>query len=75
MAAMLGQFVARISQCCKMVTWGSIMVHIPQEKSDRVNDGPCQLSMEYRKEHVTPLQRYDPLLFIWLSCWPIFKLN
>ena len=31
----------------KMATWGSIMVHTPLESSDRVNDGPCHLSIWY----------------------------
>ena len=50
-------FLAEMSQDSKMVTWGSIMVHIPLESSIRVNAEPSHLSRGYGKEYKMALQQ------------------
>ncbi len=40
-----------------MATWSSIMVHTTLENSERVNDGPCHVSLEDEKDYDSPLQK------------------
>ena len=41
----IAQCRAEMSQDTNIVTWGSIMIYIPLESIDRVDDVPCHLSI------------------------------
>ena len=64
-----------MTQAGKMVTCGSIMVHTSQERLDIVNIGPYHLSIEYGKEHETPLQQGGATIFLRLSYASIVYLK
>ena len=66
---------AEMSQDANMMTWDVIMVYTRLKSTDRVNDGPCHLSIWYFKEYETPLRQWGATILLQLSFWLILEMK